>query len=83
MTRAITAIVKIPAESPQPAPNRAAKPSGWAKKTAGTSRSPFLASGNGRAATRGAGEVIELECGTTVYRPDPFEDPNEDVEDPD
>jgi len=26
-----------------------------------------LASGNGRAATRGGGEVIELECGITVY----------------
>jgi hypothetical protein len=25
-------------------------------------------SGNGRAATRGGGEVIELECGITVYR---------------
>ncbi len=24
-------------------------------------------SGNGRAATRGGGEVIELECGITVY----------------
>ncbi|MGH3278023.1 MAG: hypothetical protein ACRDNW_02670 [Trebonia sp.] len=29
--------------------------------------SPALASGNGRAATRGDGEVIELECGITVY----------------
>jgi hypothetical protein len=26
-----------------------------------------LAAGTGRAATRGDGEVIELECGITVY----------------
>ena len=67
MTQATTAIVKIPTESPQPAPDRAAKPSERAKTTASTSRSPVLASGNGRAATRGGGEVIELECGITVY----------------
>jgi hypothetical protein len=67
MTQATTAIVKIPTESPQPAPDRAAKPSERAKKTAGASRSPVLASGNGRAATRGGGEVIELECGITGY----------------
>jgi integrase len=67
MTQATTAIVKIPTESPQPLPDRAAKPSVRAKKTAGTSRSPVLASGNGRAATRGGGEVLELECGITVY----------------
>jgi hypothetical protein len=68
MTQATIAIVKIPTESPQPAPDRAAaKPSGRAKKTAGASRSPVLVSGNSRAAARGGGEVIELECGITVY----------------
>ena len=30
-------------------------------------RGRVLASGTGRAATRGGGEVIELECGITVY----------------
>jgi hypothetical protein len=67
MTQATTAIVKIPTESPQPAPDRTARPSVRAKKTAGTSGSPVLASGNGRAATRGGGEVLELECGIAVY----------------
>jgi hypothetical protein len=73
MTQAPAAVFKIPTESPQPAPGKAAKPSGRAKKVLGAGRSPVLASGNGRAATRGGGEVIELECGITVYpaRPGP------------
>ena len=58
------AVFKIPTNSLQVAPGGAAKPSGRAKKAAGTSR---LGSGNGRAATRGGGEVIELERGITVY----------------
>jgi integrase len=67
MTQAPPAVVKIPTESPQPPPGKAARPSGRAKK-APAGRSPVLASGNGRrAATRGDGEVIELECGITVY----------------
>jgi integrase len=66
MTQAPASIFKIPTESPQPAPGKAAKPS-RAKKAPHVSRSPVLASGNGRAATRGNGEVIELECGITVY----------------
>jgi len=60
-------VFKIPAESPQPAPGKAARPSGRAKKAPRAGRSPVLASGNGRAATRGGGEVIELGCGITVY----------------
>ena len=67
MTQAPAAVVKIPTESPQPAPGKAAKPSRRAKKAPQAGRSPVLASGNGRAATRGDGEVIELECGITVY----------------
>ena len=67
MTQAPAPIFKIPTKSPQPAPGKAAKPAGRAKNAPGTGRSPVLASGNGRAATRGSGEVIELECGITVY----------------
>ena len=67
MSQAPAAISKIPTEIPQAAPARAAKPAGRAKKTPGTGSSLVLMSGNGRAATRGGGEVIELECGITVY----------------
>ena len=67
MTQAAPARTKIPTKSPQPAPGRAARPAGRAKHAAGAARSQVLASGNGRAATRGGGEVIELECGITVY----------------
>ncbi len=67
MTQAAPAIFKIPTESPQLAPGKAAKPPRISKKAPGAGRSPVLASGNGRAATRGDGEVIELECGITVY----------------
>ena len=67
MTQAPPAVFKIPTESPQPAPAKAAKPPGRAKKAPRAGRSPVLAGGNGRAATRGGGEVIELECGITVY----------------
>jgi len=38
-----------------------------AEESPGTGRDPALASGTGRVATRGGGEVIELECGITVY----------------
>lgn len=67
MSQAPAAVSKIPTKSPQPAPPRPARPSGRAKKAAGTRRGLALASGSGRAATRGGGEVIELECGITVY----------------
>jgi hypothetical protein len=67
MTQAPAAVFKIPTESPQPVQGKAAKPSGRAKKVLGAGRSPVLGSGNGCAATRGGGEVIELECGITVY----------------
>jgi hypothetical protein len=67
MRQAPAAIFKIPTDSPQLAPRRAARPSGRPRKTFATGRSPALAGGTGRAATRGGGEVIELECGITVY----------------
>ena len=67
MTQAPAAVVKIPTKSPQPARGNAAKPPGRARKAPGVGRGPVLAGGNGRAAARGGGEVIELECGITVY----------------
>ena len=72
MAQAPAAIVKIPTKIPQPVPDRparapAAVPAPRAKKTSGTSRGLVFAGGSGRAARRGGGEVIELECGVTVY----------------
>jgi hypothetical protein len=52
---------------PQPAPGRSGKPTTRARKTSATGRGLVLASGNGCTATRGGGEVIELECGVAVY----------------
>jgi integrase len=66
MAQAPTAIFKIPTESPQPAarkPVRTARPT---KQGAG-SASKLLAGGSERAASRGGGEVITLDCGITVY----------------
>ncbi|HEY7263319.1 MAG TPA: hypothetical protein VH589_17750, partial [Trebonia sp.] len=57
MTQALPAVFKIPTKSPQPARGKGARPA------AGR----VLAAGTGRAATRGGGEVIELEYGITVY----------------
>src|SRR5580693_7221804 len=52
MTQAPPAIFKIPTKSPQPARGKAGR---------------VVVNGTGRAATRGGGEVIELEYGVTVY----------------
>jgi hypothetical protein len=54
---------KIPTKSPQPARGRAARQA----KSSRTAPGRMLASGTGRATTRGGGPVIELECGITVY----------------
>jgi integrase len=54
---------KIPTKSPQAARGRASKQA----KSSRTAPARMLASGTGRAATRGGGPVIELECGITVY----------------
>jgi integrase len=67
MSQTSATILKIPTKSPQAAPVRAARPSGRAKKAAGAGQGLVLVSSNGRAATRGGGEVIELESGITVY----------------
>jgi hypothetical protein len=69
-------ISKIPTESPQLAAGRPARvvravgsvqPVRRVRQGRGPARAQVLADGNGRAATRGGGEVIELECGITVY----------------
>jgi integrase len=54
---------KIPTKSPQPARGRPARQA----KASRTAHGRMLAGGTGRAATRGGGPVIELECGITVY----------------
>jgi hypothetical protein len=57
MSQATSAVFKIPTKSPQAA--RGAVP----RRASGQLR----AGGTGRAATRGGGQVIELEHGITVY----------------
>jgi hypothetical protein len=65
MTEAAPAVFKIPTKSPQPA-RKAARPARRAKADRPVP-GRVLAKGTGRAATRGGGEVIELEYGITVY----------------
>jgi len=55
---------EIPAVFPQPSRGRVGI---RAKKSSGLARPRVLAAGIGRDSTRGGGEVIELECGITVY----------------
>ena len=66
MGQAPVAISKTPTESPQLAadgPARPVRPVRRARQGGGPVRAQVLAGGSGRAATRGGGEVIELECG--------------------
>ena len=66
MAQSAPAVFKIPTKSPQPARGKPGRPAGRAK-TRRPASGRVLASGTGRAATRGGGEVIELEYGITVY----------------
>ena len=66
MTQAPPAVFKIPTKSPQPARGKAGRPAGRAK-AGRPAPGRVRASGTGRAATRGGGEVIELEYGIIVY----------------
>ena len=66
MAQSAPAVFKIPTKSPQPARGKAARPARRAK-AARPAPGPVLANGIGRAATRGGGEVIEMEYGITVY----------------
>ena len=67
MAQEAPARTKIPTKSPQPARGGAARSSAGRAKVGRTARGRVLASGTGRAAVRGGGPVIELECGITVY----------------
>jgi hypothetical protein len=67
MTQAAPTRIKIPTETPQLLHSGPARRVGRPKKGNRTARSWVIASGTGRATTRGSGEVIELECGITVY----------------
>lgn len=67
MAQATAAIVKIPTKSPQLTPGKSsARPKRQGKPGAQPGR-PQADRGSERAATRGGGEVITLECGITVY----------------
>jgi hypothetical protein len=66
MAQVRSAVLKIPTKSPQLASGSAVR-SGRRAKAGGPDRSRVLASGTGRAATRGSGAVIELADGITVY----------------
>ncbi|MGH3276973.1 MAG: hypothetical protein ACRDNZ_21935, partial [Streptosporangiaceae bacterium] len=66
MTQAPSSLTKIPTRSPQPGRGLAVRRAG--RPEAGhRAAGKVLGSGSGRAATRGGGEVIELEHGITVY----------------
>jgi len=56
-----------PHKTPQLLHSGPARAVGRSKKGSRTARSRVIASGTGRATTRGSGEVIELACGVTVY----------------
>jgi len=58
---------ELPTEFPQSGRSGAARLSTRGKKATGPVRPGVLAVGAGRNSVRGAGEVIELECGITVY----------------
>jgi hypothetical protein len=66
MTQAASPSSKIPTTSPQPSSAKAARRPGRAGAVR-LAPGRVLTSGIGRAATRGGGEVIELEHGITVY----------------
>jgi hypothetical protein len=66
MTQAPSLGSKIPTTSPQPSSGKAARRAGRAS-TVRPVPGRVLTSGTGRTATRGGGEVIELEHGITVY----------------
>ena len=66
MTQAAPAVFKAPTKTPQPARGTPGRPAARAK-AGRAAPGRVRASGTGRAATRGGGEVIELEYGITVY----------------
>jgi hypothetical protein len=69
MAQAPAASIKIPTKSPQLAPRRTTRYAGRARRHdgTGTGRPAVLPAGGARPGARGDGEVIELDCGITVY----------------
>jgi integrase len=67
MTQAASPRTKIPTKSPQPGRSAPGRPGSRARKPSSPARAAVLAAGTGRESTKGSGEVIELECGITVY----------------
>jgi hypothetical protein len=67
MRQAASAQTEIPTISPQPPRSGVAGLAGRAKKTGAHARAKVLVTATERESTRGGGEVIELECGITVY----------------
>jgi len=67
MTRSASMRAKIPTDSPQPLRTGAARGSARPRAAGSPIRSSLISASAGRTATRGGGEVIELECGITVY----------------
>jgi hypothetical protein len=68
MAPAPVAVFKIPTESPQLTRGKSsARPKRQARPGDQPARATLIAGGSERAATRGGGEVISLECGITVY----------------
>ena len=67
MTQAAPAQTKIPTKSPQPSRSGAVRAAARPKKAGSPARARVLAGSTGCESTRGGGEVIELECGITVY----------------
>jgi hypothetical protein len=67
MTQAAPARAKIPTKSPQPGLGGSGRPSGRAPRSSGPGNPRILAGGAGRESTRGGADVIELDCGITVY----------------
>lgn len=66
MTQPPSVVFKIPTKSAQPARGKPARPAGRLKPGR-PAASRVFAYGTGRSATRGGGEIIELEHGITVY----------------
>jgi hypothetical protein len=68
MTQTALAQAKIPTDSPQLPRRGMARPAdGRAGRASSSARARVLAGSTGRESSRGGGEVIELECGITVY----------------
>jgi hypothetical protein len=60
---------ELPADFPQRGRGGAVGAGTRARKASGPARPRVLAAATGRDSSRGGGEVVELECGITVYPP--------------